>query len=303
MPLLDEQDRKGKGRRRNGTEESSALLPVCANPVCGSGWLRLWRNRQAPTIEGGWTCSAECTRALVEACVRRELEGRSEDPPVHRHRMPIGLVLLEKGWISREQLKAALQAQKDAAPGQAPRLGSWLMEHAGLEERLLTKALGLQWSVPVLSIANYRPETVTSLVPRLFIDAFGVLPLHAAGGSVLYVAFEERIDRCATFAIERMTGLRVYSGFADGSEFYAAQTRMLTERFPAARLIEAVNMDVLVRALTKIIESEKPAEVRLVRMHDYFWLRMWRQSGAGQDRIPPAQEDVEDVLCAITQFE
>jgi hypothetical protein len=317
MPLLagGEKDAAGKDgsvrresvRREIVRRQSSGMFPVCANRNCASGWLRLWRSRQTPVIEGGWTCSQECTRAVVELCLRREMEGRDELSPLHRHRIPIGLILMEQGWISQEQLKAALEAQRQAAKAAeegertVPRLGSLLLGQ-GLEERLLTRALGMQWSCPVLSIGNYRPEGVASLVPRLFVDAFGVLPLQVAGSSVLYVAFEDRIDRCLTFGLERMTGLRVEAGVADSSEFSNAHSRMLGARFPAARLVEAANPVVLVRALTDIIEAAKPAEARLVRVHDYFWLRMRHSAGAGRQGAVPAVDEVEDVLCSLARF-
>jgi hypothetical protein len=51
------------GRRTARTR--SALFETCANPGCGSGWLHLWRSRQAPVFEGGWNCSAACTAARV----------------------------------------------------------------------------------------------------------------------------------------------------------------------------------------------------------------------------------------------
>jgi len=59
-----------------GARARSALFETCANPGCGSGWLHLWRSRHVPVFEGGWSCSAACTAARVEAAVRRELEGR-----------------------------------------------------------------------------------------------------------------------------------------------------------------------------------------------------------------------------------
>jgi hypothetical protein len=75
----------------------SGLFETCANPGCGSGWLHLWRSRSAPVFEGGWSCSATCTAACMEAAVRRELEGRGSAQESHRHRIPLGLVMLEQG--------------------------------------------------------------------------------------------------------------------------------------------------------------------------------------------------------------
>lgn len=140
----------------------AVLLPVCANPGCRASWLRLWRSRSTPAFEagweGGWSCSAECTRALVEAALQRERDGRGpvpvSAPESHRHRIPLGLAMLEQGWITAEQLRRALAAQKAAGQG---RLGVWLRGQ-GVDESLITRALGLQWSCPVLG--SIRPRSL-----------------------------------------------------------------------------------------------------------------------------------------------
>ena len=61
----------GSRPTRPGVPESSRLriFETCANPICGSGWLHLWRSRTAPVFEGGWNCSSACTAARVEAAV------------------------------------------------------------------------------------------------------------------------------------------------------------------------------------------------------------------------------------------
>jgi hypothetical protein len=41
------------------------IFSTCANPHCGSGWLRLWRRRETPVFEGGWCCSSGCMAARV----------------------------------------------------------------------------------------------------------------------------------------------------------------------------------------------------------------------------------------------
>ena len=60
---------------RPGVPERARLriFETCANPICGSGWLHLWRSRTAPVFESGWSCSSACTVARVQAAVEREL--------------------------------------------------------------------------------------------------------------------------------------------------------------------------------------------------------------------------------------
>ena len=108
-----------------------------------------------------------------------------------------------------------------------------------VSEELVTRALGLQWGCPVLGMEFHNPEGLTALVPRLFVDAFGALPLRVAAGKILYLGFEDRLDPALALAVERITGLRVESGLVQESMFGPAHARMLEARFPAVELIEA----------------------------------------------------------------
>ena len=40
----------------------------------------------------------------------------------------------------------------------------------------MTRALGLQWSCPVLPLEFHDPESLSPVMPRLFVDAFGAFP-------------------------------------------------------------------------------------------------------------------------------
>jgi Type II secretion system (T2SS), protein E, N-terminal domain len=268
-------------------------LEACANPACRSGWRNLWRSRSAPVFEDGWNCSAGCTRLRLAAAVRRELEGRLVPPEAHRHRIPLGLTMLEQGWITPGQLRRALEAQRSAGGG---RLGHWLVRQQGVDEKLVTRALGLQWSCPVLTLEFHDPDAVTPLLPRLFVDAFGALPLRVAAGKVFYLGFEDRLDAVLALAIERMTGLRVECGLVQGSHFGPAHTRMLGAKFPRIALIEAASEPAAVHVLSKAIERTRPADSRLVRVHDCLWLRMFLAAPTGP---VPESSAVEDLICSI----
>jgi hypothetical protein len=254
------------------------IFSTCANPQCGSGWLRLWRRRETPVFEGGWCCSEECMAARVAWALGREMDGRGSPRESHRHRIPLGLVLLEQGWITNNDLRAAILAQRNAGAG---RLGSWLVVNQSASEEQVTRALGLQWGCPVLEMDLHHPEGLTALVPRLFVDAFGALPLRVAAGKILYLGFEDHLDPALALAVERMTGLEVEGGLVQESAFRPAHTRLLEARFPAAELIEAATEQALAAAFAKAVERSRPIESRLVRVHDCMWLRMWLRPESG----------------------
>lgn len=279
------------GGARAGVRGS--IFETCANPNCSSGWLHLWRSRNAPVFEGGWSCSAACTAAQVALAVRRELAGRGSMQESHRHRIPLGLLMLEQGWISSGQLRQALDAQKTAGGG---RLGYWLVRQQRVSEQLVTRALGLQWSCPVLPLEFHDAEALAVLMPRLFVDAFGALPLRVAAGKLLYLGFEDRLDPVVALAVERMSGLRVESGLVQESLFGPAHSRMLSAKFSPVELIEAVSEPAAVQALSKSIERLRPLQSRLVRVHECLWLRMWRRPQTGP---VPERGSTQDLICSI----
>ncbi len=294
--------------------DEAPLSSTCMNPHCKTNWLRLWRRRQAPRLEGRWACSAACMRSFVETVVARELAGDMPwEPQRHRHRMPLGLILLGQGWITEEQLRAALEAQRTVGKG---RIGAWLMRQCKLPEERVTRALAMQWSCPIFPVAIHQPETVATLIPRLFLDTFGLLPVRVASGRILYLGFEDRLDAAAALAVMRMTGLRIETGVVPATQYLRAHERMMDAAFPKTVLAEASTSQAVADKLTEAIERVRPHEARLVRLHQYLWLRMWRTpmptathysaSGTGS-AIPavsiPRIHQVEDLLCRYAPAE
>ncbi len=271
----------------------SGFFETCANPRCGSGWLKLWRSRRGPVFEGGWCCSPDCMRAQVESALSRELDTRSTAPQARPHRIPLGLVLLEQGWITRDQLRAALAAQKAAG---ADSLGAWLVRRHAVSEEQVTRALALQWSCPVLGLQFHRPEAMAALLPRHFVKALGALPLRVAAGRILYLGFENRPDPVLAFALERVSGLRVESGVVPGSRFHPAHQRLLVTQYPRSGMVEAGSGASLARSLLEIIEQTRPADACLVRVHGCLWLRLWLRP---QLSATPAPDAVEDRLFSL----
>lgn len=280
--------------RGGGSRPRSGLLVACSNPRCNSGWLHLLRSRSAPVFEGGWTCSEGCTGERIRAAVRRELDGRGSGAAPYRHRMPLGLLMMEQGWITAQQLRQALEAQREAGGG---RLGDYLVGQQAATEQRVTRALSLQWSCPVLPLEFHDPQALSVLMPRLFVDAFGALPLRVAAGQLAYLGFEDRLDPVLALGLERMSGLRVESGIVRGSEFRPAHARMLDSLFPGVELLEAASEPALVRVLARVVERARPLESRLVRVHDCLWLRMWHRVQAGP---LPELESVGDVIASVS---
>ncbi|HWA94491.1 MAG TPA: hypothetical protein VG844_07800 [Terracidiphilus sp.] len=275
-------------------EATHNLLSTCSNPQCRSGWIHLWRRRSAPIFEGGWLCSQECTEARLDWAVRRELDGRSWENRAHRHRIPLGLLMLKQGWITQAQLREALHAQRTSGTGS---LGWWLVQQNAATDTQIARALALQWSSPVLTADPMESASLTTAMPRLFVDAFNALPLRLAAGQLLYLGFERRPDPVLALGIEQITGLRVESGIVSSSQFAPSLNHVLACEFPHVELIEAAHAAAAARALARAIEKSQPIDARLTRVHDCLWLRMWYRRQAGP---LPALGEIQDLLCSIS---
>jgi hypothetical protein len=268
---------------------------ACGSITCSGGWIAPWRNRRRPIFEGHWGCCGRCVLAMVEAAVRREA-GYSGSPAVapHRHRVPLGLLMLAQGWITNSQLQRALAAQRQSGVG---RIGDWLKSECGLEPEKITRGLSMQWGCPVLSLKGFAPEPMSLVMPKVFVETFGLLPLRVAGSTILYLAFSDRLDPSAALATEHMTGLKVESGVVDGDEFVAGRSMLLACEGVELKQESVDGTDTMAARITAILEQKQPVASRLVRFHQYYWLRIWLERGATRSStIPLKSEDVMDYV-------
>jgi hypothetical protein len=94
--------------------------------------------------------------------------------------------------------------------------------------------------------------------------------------------------------------LKVEAGVLRDSEFRRAQQDVLRAGFPKVRLLEAANMRGLIHVFTAMLEERKAVRSQIVRVHDYYWLRIWRNPEVTEgSRVLPATEDVEDMVCSL----
>ena len=273
---------------------------ICGAYGCGTRWMAPWKNRRRPIFEQEWGCSSRCLTQLVDAAVRREAgEGiRADWHEPHRHRVPLGLVLLAQGWITHPQLQTALQSQRESGHG---RIGDWLKQSCGLEEERITRGLGMQWNCPVLTTNGFSPAAMALVMPKRLIVEFGLVPLRIAGSSLLYMAFQDRMNAAIALGVEQMTGLKVESGLLDGKEFETARASVLSAEGVPIEMKLAADRDALTAAIVRALGQRQPLAARMVRVHQYYWLRMWLESGAmsGTGTVPPGPEDVQDYLFQV----
>jgi hypothetical protein len=273
---------------------------VCGNAECAGGWTMPWRNRRRPIFEGQWGCSGRCVLAMARDAVRREFGDGDVSASLnpHRHRVPLGLLMLAQGWITHLQLQRALAAQRENGTG---RIGDWLMSECGIEAEQVVRGLSMQWGCPMLTTERFSPEAMALVLPKVFVERFGLLPLRVAGSRILYIGFADRLDASAAFATEQMTELKVESGVVEGAQFEAARGRLLACDGVETKQEIVEDKDAMAGRITAILEQKQPIASRLVRMHEYYWLRLWLERGAfgKAGTVPVLEEDVRDYVFTV----
>lgn len=107
-------------------------------------------------------------------------------------RRKLGEILLQMKLVSPEALKLALEDQA-RSPGK--RLGAILIERGGITSQELTSALGRQFMLPVVKVANYADVAARQAVPRELMEGLKAFPLEfQEHGSALLVAISDPLD-------------------------------------------------------------------------------------------------------------
>ena len=163
--------------KRHNLEPSQ---PPCSLVSCTrsqSYWQRL-RDRHRPNgtvLQGAFYCQPQCLEtALINQLSRLRLMVPAPQPP---NRIPLGLLMVARGKLTHDEVRAALEAQRRARYG---KIGEWIEKLGFATEQEVTTALALQWGCPVAT--SFDPSTVQSLgnIPLPILEAFQMLPINYA---------------------------------------------------------------------------------------------------------------------------
>ena len=194
-------------------------MEVCSAEGCRRrlpAWSGFWGGNHGCFANSDWFCSFGCMeKGIAEAIEigRAQLHSR----PAVVNRMPLGLMLMGRGVITHEQLKAALAARGTSTL----RIGQVLMQNFGVEEEAITQSIAGQSSCAVFR-AKAVQESLLHSVPLELVERFGMVPVHISQNRKnLYVGFNGLIDRGILYALEMMLGCHTEPCILSDSTFQA----------------------------------------------------------------------------------
>jgi hypothetical protein len=268
---------------------STKLAPqTCGNPLCpgrSRSWFGLRKPPRGYWLNDQWFCSPACVRQGAERYFRRFDLRSARNRPV-RYRQPIGLLMHSRGLITDIQLKAAVQAQKEAGSG---RLGEWLIQLGATTEEQVTATLALQWGCPVFPL-DQKPHFLewSVMVPFPILKAARAVVVHGQPSTQsYYMAFADGINHVLIRSFEAMYRCDAKPCVAQASSLQGALDQIESAGEPAATVADCEYhpepMSQIVEAAVERTDSEL---VRMVSCAGFHWVRM-QQSDASLHLLFP----------------
>jgi len=181
--------------------------------------------------------------------------------------------MVARGKLTYHEVRAALEAQRRARYG---KIGEWIEKLGFATEQEVTNALALQWGCPVTSSIDLTSIQSPGSIPLPILAAFQMLPLnHVASTNTLYLAFGERVDHAALYAIEKILDCRTQPCVA-GRKTIARQLESMRQ-MPRPNEVEFGPMNDLAemaRIASSYTARLSPDQVRLSRIGRFIWLRL-----------------------------
>jgi hypothetical protein len=156
------------------------------------------------------------------------------------------------------------------------KIGEWIEKLGFATEQEVTSALALQWGCPVAS--SFDPSTILAPgdIPLSILEAFQMLPLnYIASTNTLYLAFGERVDHAALYAVEKILDCRTQPCVAGRKSIVRQLDAM--RQLPRTNEVEFGPMHELAemaRIAASYTTRLTPEQVRVSRIGRFIWLRL-----------------------------
>jgi Type II secretion system (T2SS), protein E, N-terminal domain len=250
----------------------------CCAPDCPQRqtlWPTWLRRATSVEFDSNWYCGPECLNRVLEIHIHNLFAGHvAEKPKTYRH--TLGALLVNRGVISRDNLREALCRQRTLG---SLRLGRCLREMHLISEEQLVSALGQQWGCPVFPlIERIPPFACIDLLPLHLLESARAVPAYVSGkGSTVHIAFGDRLDHTMLYAVGVMLGCRTVACVAPE----AAVTVMLDKLRRASSGNEACFDTIrepaeIARTICSYAGQLHATRVSMVRVGGFLWARFHR---------------------------
>ncbi|MCM8783320.1 MAG: type IV-A pilus assembly ATPase PilB [Candidatus Omnitrophica bacterium] len=165
----------------------------------------------------------------------------------------LGEILLEKGFLSREQLQTALEEQKKSGA----RLGQILLKSGFITEKQLAISLAQQLNLPLVDLDNEKiDKEAISAVKEDFCLKYKLIPLKLENG-VLKIVMADPFDINAIDELAKQTGYRIETLVSYERQIIQAIDKYYGHYSPVDKIISDLEQKAEFKAEEVELEEEK----------------------------------------------
>jgi hypothetical protein len=189
-------------------------------------------------------------------------------------RFPLGLILLEQGIISQEQLQKALRCQRRAGNG---RIGEWLVRNGAATEFAITSALAVQQNCPMFSSTAAQNFPATMQFPAPLIRRYGGVPMYFnPAADTLYLGFAAPLNRLVLRVAGHLMGCRIEPCIVSEDLHREAAARWNAElRGESVSIEQRQSLREMTQAIAGYAEQSNASSCAVARCEDYLWTRLY----------------------------
>lgn len=243
----------------------------CANPACSTRPFKTVFNGKGIQVVSDWFCSPDCAELDLQ---RRfaEFTGTTRTIETPRPaRVPLGLMLYSRGYLTDEQFKIALETHRASGA----RIGDVALQLGFVSEEQVAAALSAQWGYPVCSLKGAPPD-LHQFVPVRLMQVHQMLPIQFVEDTQkLLIGFATRVEHSVIQAVEGILACVASPCFVTFTEFrsrvHTFSSLQVETEFVSDGIATALDMAHTVKRY--LIDTEA-TEVRISRCREYLWTRV-----------------------------
>ncbi len=186
--------------------------------------------------------------------------------------MPLGLLLLQRGVLTSDQLAMARAKQQ----ADRSNLGAAVQDLGFATAEQVTAAVAAQWSCPVFALGS-RSLSLPVRVPRRLLEEYEMLPVHFVEvDKRLMVGFVTRVQYQILSTIESITGCDALPCFITAKDF---QRHLQASAAPAPDNEIVFDRPMATSEIARMgrnyVSQLGARETRIGMCRDYLWIRIW----------------------------
>ncbi len=205
----------------------------------------------------------------------------------------IGDLLTELGYITQDDLEAAIRIQKEK--NDSSRLGDILIHHNFIDEQLLIEILSIQMGFPLVipSLKNVDRKQ-SSKIPTKLMLTHGLLPLQSDDDHI-NVAFADPTDQKSVQIARRFLGQKIRISLAQRSVLYKTLELLTDKKNTAAMAVDNTTVIGIANSIILAAIKNNASDIHIEPHPDRLQIR-FREDGV----LTKYQDYPKDIIPALS---